>query len=58
MNQVCKSVCKCAHYCLSHRVTTNLRFRDHELVDGEPLLEEECPLFWSAKEDEDSTAKH
>jgi hypothetical protein len=52
--KVCKSQCKCAHYCLAHKVTTPHHFRDKELVDGEPSLEEECPLFWDARNDDDS----
>ncbi len=59
MNKVCKSQCRCAHYCLAHRVTTNLVFREHELIEGEPDLKEDCPLFWNAREeDDDSTTKH
>jgi len=56
MNQVCKSVCGVAHRCLAHKVTTNLLFRDHELVDGEPELmkdgAEDCHMFWDAREDD------
>lgn len=56
MNQVCKSVCLSAHYCLSHRVTTNMQYREHHLIEGEPELmedgKEDCRLFWDAREEE------
>ncbi len=52
--QVCKSVCKLASKCLAHRVTTNLFFRNHELIEGEPKLEKDCPLYWDINEDTDT----
>ena len=51
MLQICKSVCKCTHYCLAHKLTTNEHYRNHELVEGEPELLEECPMFWDAREE-------
>jgi hypothetical protein len=51
MLMVCKSVCKLAPRCLAHRVTTNIYFRQHELVDGEPELGKDCRLFWDIDED-------
>jgi len=54
MLQVCKSVCKLAPRCLAHRVTTNIYFRQHELVEGEPELEKDCRLYWDINEDTDT----
>jgi hypothetical protein len=62
LNKVCKSICPSAHYCLAHRVTTNLTFREHELIEGEPELmadgNENCPLFWDARENASDTNTH